>query len=61
MTGIGLVSWLWRPVGRWREIGWGDVALAAFLSLYAIVVVSGLIRDRQPAQPVPSLLWRCWP
>ena len=42
MTGMGLVSWLWRPVGGLREIGWGDVALAAFLSLYAIVVVSGL-------------------
>jgi signal transduction histidine kinase len=42
VTGIGLVSWLWRPVGRSREIGWGDVALAAFLSLYAVVVVSGL-------------------
>ena len=42
MTGIGLVSWLWRPAGRLREIGWGDVALAAFLSLYAIVLVSGL-------------------
>ena len=42
MTGIALVSWLWRPVGRAREIGWGDVTLAAFLSLYAVVVVSGL-------------------
>ena len=42
VTGMGLVSWLWRPVGGLREIGWGDVALAAFLSLYAIVLVSGL-------------------
>jgi signal transduction histidine kinase len=42
VTGIGLVSWLWRPAGGLRGIGWGDVALAAFLSLYAVVVVSGL-------------------
>src|SRR5580700_7564147 len=42
VTGMGLVSWLWRPAGGLREIGWGDVALAAFLSLYAIVDVSGL-------------------
>ncbi len=41
MTGMGLVTWLWRPGGL-REIGWGDVALAAFLSLYATVEVSGL-------------------
>ena len=42
MTGISLVSWLWQQAGRLREIGWGDIALAAFLSLYAIVLVSGL-------------------
>jgi len=44
VSGIGLVSWLWRPVGRLREIGWGDVTLAAFLSLYAMASVSGLVR-----------------
>jgi signal transduction histidine kinase len=41
VTGIGLVSWLWRPTSRSGEIGWGDIALAALLSLYAIVLVSG--------------------
>ena len=48
MTGIGLVSWLWRPVARLREIGWGDVTLAAFLSLYAIVM-----RQRPGQAPHP--------
>ena len=48
MTGISLVSWLWRPVGRLREIGWGDVALAGFLSLYAVGLVSGVIRTGYP-------------
>ena len=44
MTAISLVSWLWRPVRGVREIGWGDLALAAVLSLYAIALVSGVIR-----------------
>ena len=48
MTGTGLVSWLWRPAGGLREIGWGDVALAAFLSLYAVVAVSGLTGIASP-------------
>ena len=48
MTGISLVSWLWRPVGRLREIGWGDVALAGFLSLYAVGLVSGVIKTGHP-------------
>lgn len=43
VTGMSLVSWLWRPVWKWRGIGWGDVALAAVLSLYAIGLVSGAI------------------
>jgi signal transduction histidine kinase len=42
VTGMRPVSWLWRPACRSREIGWGDVVLAAFLSLYAVIVVSGL-------------------
>src|SRR5580698_4018954 len=48
VTGTGLVSWLWRPAGGLREIGWGDVALAAFLSLYAVVAVSGLTGIASP-------------
>jgi len=44
VTAISLVSWLWRPVRGVREIGWGDLALAAVLSLYAIALVSGVIR-----------------
>jgi len=43
VTGIGLVSWLWRPVGKAREIGWGDIALAGSLSAYAVCLVSGVI------------------
>ena len=43
MSAIGLVSWLWRPVWRLREIGWGDVALAAILSVWAIGLVSGVV------------------
>jgi signal transduction histidine kinase len=40
---MSLVSWLWRPIGKWRGIGRGDVALAAVLSLYAIGLVSGAV------------------
>ena len=29
VNGIGLASWVWRPVGRAREVGGGDLALAA--------------------------------
>ena len=43
MSAIGLVSWLWRPVWRLREVGWGDVALAAILSVWAIGLVSGVV------------------
>ena len=42
MSATGLVSWLWRPAGRLREVGWGDIALAAILSLWAIGLVSGV-------------------
>jgi signal transduction histidine kinase len=48
VTGISLASWLWRPAGRLREIGWGDVVLATFLSLYAIVLVSGAFNIANP-------------
>ena len=43
MSAIGLVSWLWRPVWRLREVGWGDIALAAILSVWAIGLVSGVV------------------
>lgn len=55
MTGISLVSWLWRPVGRLRGIGWGDVALAVCLSVYAIVLVSGVIKAVPHSGPVAAL------
>ncbi len=43
MSVTGLVSWLWRPAWRLREIGWGDIALAALLSAWAVGLVSGLV------------------
>ena len=46
MSAISLVSWLWRPAWRLREIGWGDIALAAILSLWAIGLVSGVVVTR---------------
>jgi signal transduction histidine kinase len=46
VSAIGLVSWLWRPAWRLREIGWGDVALAAILSLWAIGLTSALFVTR---------------
>jgi signal transduction histidine kinase len=38
MSAIGLVSWMWRPIGRLREIGWGDLVFAALLSLWIIIL-----------------------
>jgi signal transduction histidine kinase len=35
------VSWLWRPAGNARDIGWGDIGLAALLSLWAVLLVTG--------------------
>jgi signal transduction histidine kinase len=46
VSAIGLVSWLWRPVWRLREVGWGDIALAAGLSLWAIGLTSRLFVTR---------------
>ena len=46
MSAIGLVSWLWRPAWRLREVGWGDIALAAVLSIWAIGLVSGVVTAR---------------
>ncbi len=48
MTAISLVSWLWRPARGAREIGWGDVLLAGILSLYAIALVTGVIKTGHP-------------
>jgi len=45
---MSLVSWLWRPIGRWRGITWGDVALGAALSLYAVGLVSGAVKTGYP-------------
>jgi len=42
---ISLVSWLWRPAWRLREIGWGDIALAALLSVWAIGLASGVFKN----------------
>lgn len=41
MSGIGLVRWMWRPVGRPPQIGWGDVALATLLTVWAVLLTSG--------------------
>ena len=45
MRPISLVSWLWRPAWRLREIGWGDIALAALLSVWAIGLASGVFKN----------------
>jgi hypothetical protein len=42
VSGSSLVSWLWRPAGRLPQVGWGDIALAAVLSAFAIVLATGL-------------------
>jgi signal transduction histidine kinase len=41
---ISLVSWLWRPAWGLREIGWGDLALATLLSLWAIGLTCGVFK-----------------
>ena len=43
VSATGLVSWLWRPAWRRGEVGWGGIALAAILSVWAIGLVSGVI------------------
>jgi len=43
MTGMNAVSWLWRPVGKASGVGWGDVGLAALLSAWAVLLVTGLL------------------
>jgi signal transduction histidine kinase len=46
VNAISLVSWLWRPAWRLREVGWGDIALATILSLWAIGLTSGVFAAR---------------
>ncbi len=47
MTGTTAISWLWRPVGNWRDIGWGDLIVAALLSSWAITLVLGVFPGSQ--------------
>jgi hypothetical protein len=56
VTGISLVSWLWRPVGRARDIGWGDIALAGFLSVWAAGLVSGVFKTGHPTGGVVAAI-----
>src|ERR1700729_2101506 len=56
MTGMSLVGGLWRPAGRLGragrgEIGWGDLALAGFLSSYIALITSGLLPASMTANP----------
>jgi signal transduction histidine kinase len=41
VSGTSAVSWLWRPVGNARDIGWGDIGAAALLSVWAVLLVTG--------------------
>lgn len=41
MSGTSAVSWLWRPAGNARDIGWGDIGVAALLSVWAVLLVTG--------------------
>jgi signal transduction histidine kinase len=43
VTGMSAVSWLWRPVRNASDIGWGDIGLAAFLSAWAVLLVTGAL------------------
>ena len=45
MRANSLVSGLWHPAWRLPEIGWGDVALAALLSLWAIGLTCGVFKS----------------
>jgi signal transduction histidine kinase len=40
---MSAVSWLWRPVRGIRDMGWGDIGLATLLSIWAILLVTGLL------------------
>jgi signal transduction histidine kinase len=41
VSGTSAVSWLWRPVGNARDIGWGDIGMATLLSVWAVLLVTG--------------------
>jgi signal transduction histidine kinase len=56
VTGTSLVSWLWRPAGKLRDIGWGDLALAAVLSVYAVLLVNGALGGSDATNPRAGLL-----
>jgi signal transduction histidine kinase len=45
MRANSLVSWLWHPAGRLREIGWGDITLAALLSAWAVGLTCGAFKS----------------
>jgi signal transduction histidine kinase len=51
-----LVSWLWRPAWRLPGIGWGDIALAALLSLWAIGLVSGVVKTAPHSGAAAAIL-----
>jgi signal transduction histidine kinase len=51
-----LVSWLWHPAWRLREIGWGDIALATLLSLWAIGLTSGVVKIAPHAGAAAAIL-----
>ena len=40
MSGTNAMTWPWRPVGNARGIGWGDIALATLLSVWAVLLVT---------------------
>jgi signal transduction histidine kinase len=42
VSGTSAVSWLWRPAGNARDIGWGDIGMAALLSVWAVLLVTGV-------------------
>jgi signal transduction histidine kinase len=42
VSGTSAMSWLWRPVGNARDIGWGDIGVAALLSAWAVSLVTGV-------------------
>jgi signal transduction histidine kinase len=52
VSGISQAAWLWRPAGRLRQVGWGDIVLAAGLSGFA-VIIDGLVHN-QPAGATQS-------
>jgi hypothetical protein len=43
VTGVHSMSRLWRRAGPSPGIGWGDVALASVLSVWAILLVTGAL------------------